>query len=80
MAACFGNVDLYINSLGLEEGEKTDVKKSAQIDGNQIAVMNALKIWKSHKPWEVTFRAIIDIMLSLNKGENARKVFQYVAK
>lgn len=80
LAVCFGNVELYVNSLGLDEGEKIDVKKSAQDNGNQIAVIKALGLWKGHTPCEVTFRAIINIMLSLKKGENARGVFQYLAK
>ena len=72
-------MDLYINSLDLTAGDKSYVKKIAGSSGNQIAMITALTLWKECEPWNATFKAIIDIMLSLKKGSDARKVFQYLA-
>ncbi len=40
----------------------------------QAAMMECFKIWKEHNSSRATYRALLDIVLGLGKGETADKV------
>ena len=79
LAACFENVDIYLSSFDLADGEKTDIRKADALSGTQTAMIKCLDIWKSHTPWSATFKAVLDIMLHLKKGRDVQKVLEYVS-
>ena len=78
VAMHFDNVELYLNPLKLTDNEQADVKRDAFVKGNQVAVITCLSIWRSHKPSEATFRALIRILLDLRKEEIGTKICQYL--
>ncbi len=57
--------------MGLTTAEEADVKESR---GNQVAMMKCLQIWKERDPSQATYRALLDIVLRLGKGETADKI------
>ena len=70
----FDDFENYVHRLELTGNEQTDVKKIAQVSGNQVAVITCLSIWRGHEPSEATFRALIRILLDLGKEEIATKI------
>ncbi len=71
VAACFDNVENYIHNLGLLPGQQTDVKDLAHRSGTQIAMMKALKLWGQPNPIAATYRALLNIVLDLRRGDVA---------
>ena len=78
LAGCVEKVDLYPDLLELTGGEKTDVMKIESVSGTQSAMIKCLSLWKSHKPWGATYKALLDIMLKLGKIQEARKVLNQI--
>ena len=79
MAIHFGNVELYFNPLKLTENEQADVRRETYLSGsNQVGVINCLSIWRGHEPSEVTFRAMIRLLLDLRKEDIATKICQHL--
>ncbi len=79
LAACFDNVDTYILKLGLLPGQQTDIKDLAFRQSTQIAMAEALKLWRAPNPLVATFRALLIILLDLKRGDVAVRVCQYIA-
>ncbi|XP_064389447.1 uncharacterized protein LOC135337439 [Halichondria panicea] len=71
IAEYFDNAELYSSAMGLTTAEEADVKESR---GNQVAMMKCLQIWKERYPSQATYRALLDIVLRLGKGETADKI------
>ncbi len=71
MALHFDDVEMYSTAMGLAVAEQFDVKES---HGTQAGMMKCLKVWKQHNPSQATYRALLDIALSLGKGDTADKV------
>ncbi len=79
VAMHFDDVELYLNPLKLTDNEQVDVRRETYISrSNQVAVIICLSIWRSHKPSEATFRALIKILLELKKEKIASKICQYL--
>ena len=74
LAACFDNVDLYIGILQLTSGEQTHVRNQAHVNGTQTGMILTLKYWRNRHPTEATFRALLVMLISLDKGEVAKQV------
>ncbi len=74
----FDDFENYIHRLELTGNEQADVKKIAQVSGNQVAVINCVTIWRDHEPSEATFRTLIRILLDLRKEEIATKICQHL--
>ncbi len=74
----FDDFENYIHRLELTGNEQADVKKIAQVSGNQVTMINCLSIWRGHKPSEATFRVLITILLDLRKEDIATKICQYL--
>ncbi len=78
LAACFDNVDAYLSKLGLLPGQQTDIKDLALRRSTQIAMAEALKLWRAPNPFVATFRALLIILLDLKRGDVAVRVCQYI--
>ena len=74
----FDDFENYIHRLELTGNEQADVKKIAQVSGNQVAIITCVSIWRGHEPSEATFRALIRILLDLRKKTIATKICQYL--
>ncbi len=73
LALCFDDVELYSSSMGLAIAEQADVKESRR---TQTAMMTCLQIWKEHNPFQATYRALLDIVLGLEKRDTAHQICQ----
>ncbi len=80
LAACFDNVDTYILKLGLLPGQQTDIKDLAFRWSTQLAMTEALKLWRAINPLDATFRALLIILLDLKRGDVAVSVCQYIVE
>ena len=78
LATCFDNVETYLDKLRLTPGQQTDVKDIAYRRNTNIAMTEALKLWRQPNPFTATFRALLEILLDLNRGDIAVKVCQYI--
>ncbi len=76
LALCFDDVELYSSSMGLPPAEQADVKESRRIYDTQAAMMKCLQIWKQHNSSRATYRALLDIVLGLEKGDTAHQICQ----
>ncbi len=76
LALCFDNVELYSSSMGLPPAEQADVNMLYHREGTQTAMMKCLKIWKQHNPYQATYRALLNIVLGLKKGDTAHQICQ----
>ncbi len=71
--------DGYLEKLGLSAGQHTDVRSHSFVHGTQAGMLLALKYWLERVLAEGTFRALLLILLSLDKGDVAIKVAQYLS-
>ena len=67
VAGLFDNVEPYLDQFWLTDGEKSDVRASALLNGTQVGMNTALSTWKSHQPWQATYGALLDIVWKLKK-------------
>ncbi len=77
LALCFDNVELYSSLMGLAIAEQADVNESRR---TQAAMMKCLQIWKDRNPFQATYRALLDIVLGLEKGYTADKICQQLTQ
>ncbi len=80
MALYFDNVCTYSNAMGLAPAEQADVNRLYYSEGTQIAMMNCLQVWKQRNSSRATYRALLDIVLELGKGDTADKICQQLTK
>ena len=80
IALCFDDVEIYSTAMGLAPAEQADVKESRRLYDTQTAMMNCLQIWKRHNPSRATYRALLDIVLKLGKGDTAHKICQQLTQ
>ena len=66
-------------AMGLSSGQQTDVRSHAFVHGTQAGMLLALKYWLDRVVAEGTFRALLLIILSLDKGDIAINVAQYLS-
>lgn len=74
----FENIENYIDKLGLTPGQQTAVKDLAIHRNIQIAMTEALRLWCRPNPYAATFRALLEILLDLSRGDVAEKVCRYI--
>ena len=77
LAAHFDDVELYLNILGLTNSEQVDVRKMANLSGNQVAMAKCLLLWRRHNPSVATLRTLVDVLLKLKKEDIAVKICGY---
>ncbi len=80
MALCFDNVSMYSSAMGLAPAEQADVNMWYHREGTQTAMMKCLKIWKQHYSSQATYRALLDIVLGLGKGDTANLICQQLTQ
>ncbi len=76
LALCFDDVELYSSSMRLPPAEQADVNMLYHREGTQTAMMKYLKVWKQHNSSRATYRALLDIVLGLEKGDTAHQICQ----
>ena len=79
LAEYFDNVETCLYSLGLKPGQQTDIKDLAHRSNTKTAMVEALKLWRQPNPFAATFRALLEILLDLERGDVAVKVCQYIS-
>ena len=71
----FENADDYLEMLDLSPAEKTDVRNKPNTEAR---VKCALITWRQRNPVAATFRSLLEIALSLSKGDVAVKICEYI--
>ncbi len=74
MALNFDDVEIYSIAMKLASAEQADVKRLNNSEGSRAAMIKCLKTWKQHNSSRATYRALLDITLSLGKGDTADKI------
>ena len=80
IAEYFDNAELYSSAMGLTPAEQANVKRLYHSEGVQTAMMKCLQVWKQHNSSRSTYRALLDIVLRLGKGDTADKICQQLTK
>ncbi len=83
LAACFDNTDDYVEILGLSDAQQTDVKEEKAkvvINRTQAGMKLALKYWLRKEHLEATFGSLLSLILSMNKGNVAGEVCEFLKK
>ena len=80
IAAYFDGVDLYSQAMNLSAADQATVRTTLVQYNAQEAMAKCLSIWKSHYSYKVTFRALLELLLRLNKVEVAVRVCRYLAQ
>ncbi|XP_064387843.1 probable serine/threonine-protein kinase kinY isoform X1 [Halichondria panicea] len=78
LALYFDNVSIYSSAMGLAHAEQADVNLYHR-EGTQIAMMRCLRVWKQRDPLRATYRALLDIVLGLGKGDTAHQICQQLS-
>lgn len=78
LADCFDNVPDYLEKLRLKEGQKTDVRREVNQNGTQAGLKMALKMWKNVDPFTATYESLLEIVLSLQKGDVAIRICELI--
>ncbi len=78
VAGLFDKVEPYLDQFGLTDGEKSDVRASALLNGTQVGMGAALSTWKSHQPFQATYGALLDIVLRLKKVKIALGLCEFL--
>ncbi len=80
IAAYFESVDLYSQAMGLNPADQADVRTTLFLCDAQTAMTRLLSIWKLHDPYRATYRALMELLLRLNRTEVAAQICQYLAQ
>ena len=78
LAGCFDNVDTYLQKFQLTPAQQTDVKNIAHQHNTTVAATQVLRLWRQSNPFAATFRALLEILLDLRKGDVADRVCHYI--
>ena len=78
LAGCFDEVDTYLYKLKLTPAQHTDIKDLACRRNTTVAMTETLKLWCQPNPFAATFRALLEVLLELRRGDVAVKVCQYI--
>ena len=63
--------------LALTPAECAHVRERAHREGTQSGVAHALKLWRRVDPSKATYRALLEILASLRRGDIAVNVRKY---
>ena len=80
IAAYFESVKLYSAAMCLSPSEQAYVRLTFTQYDAQTAMARCLSIWKKHNPYEATYRALMKLLLRLNRTEVAAQICQYLAQ
>ena len=79
LAKHFDKIELYMEVMNLCSAEQGDVVKTMHASGNQVAMTKCLSLWKGQISYNATYRALLEVLLRLEKGEVANNVCLYLA-
>ncbi len=80
IAAYFDSVELYSQAMGLSAADQTTVRTTLLQYDAQTAMARCLSIWKQLYSFKATFRALLELLLRLNRTEVAAQVCQYLTQ
>ncbi len=80
IAAYFYDVGLYSQAMDLSASEQHDVKTTFLQHDAYSAMMKCLRLWKSHHGFKATYRALLELLLRLNKIAVAAEVGRYLSQ
>ncbi|XP_064388297.1 uncharacterized protein LOC135336435 isoform X2 [Halichondria panicea] len=80
IAAFFDSVELYSQAMGLSAADQTTVRTNLVQYDAQTAMAKCLSIWKQLYAFQATFRALLELLLRLNRTEVAAQICQYFAQ
>ena len=66
--------------MNLTPGQQTDVKDLAYRQSTMVAIAEALKLWRQPNPFAATFKTLLEIILSLRRGDVAVRICKYVTE
>ena len=78
-SAHFDNLESYLGYLRLTPSERTDIKDLAQRRSIQVAMSEALRLWRERNPFTATYRALVEMLLNQGKGMVAADVCNYLS-
>ena len=78
LATNFDCVENYLDHLRLAPCQQTDIKDLAFRRNVQIAMIEALRLWREPNPCIATYRALLELLMDLGKGEVALRVCSYL--
>ena len=78
LAGYFDEVETYIYKLNLTPAQQTDIRDLAHQCNTKAAMAKALILWRQPNPFASTFRALLEILLELQRGDVAVNVCSYV--
>ena len=71
LAAHFNNVETLSVQLRLTPADRQDVRNTEFLSGTQTAVDKALRLWRKANPVAATYRALVEIVLRMGRGDLA---------
>ena len=74
----FDKIDDYLPEFGLQPAQQGDVRDEVHQKGIQAGMRMALQYWRALNPYHATYRALLDIVLSLRHGNVAVKICEYL--
>ena len=80
LAGYFDRIDGYVEKFQLPPGKQTDVRDLSFRRGTQTAMAEALKQWRNPNPFSATYRALLEILLDMKRGDVAAGVAKYIAE
>ena len=79
VAECYENADDYLEKFELSPAQQTEVEEKCSMRGVLPGIKKALKFWRNKNPLLATYRALLNIILSLKKGDVAVRLCKYLA-
>ena len=80
LASFFDEVEMYLYKLNLTPAQQTDVRDLAYRCDTKAAMVKALVLWRQPNPFATTFRALLEILLELERGDVAVSVCSYIVE
>ena len=80
LAGCCGNYKNYLYKLGLTRAQCADLSSIEYRLGHELAMREALVLWRRRNQSVAKFRTLIDFALILGKHQDAIAVSKYVIK
>ncbi len=78
LADHFDNIETYSTLFELTDSKKQDVIDEKIRYDTQTAMSLAMKLWRRRNPAAATYRALVEIVLSLRKVDVATKVCEFL--
>lgn len=76
----FDNWMFYTGPLGLDEGEKQTILADHNLTSSAMRMERVLMLWQDNDQLAATFRNLLSIVVSHNKGNVALKIYKYLGK